>query len=161
LSSTRVHVTCRLTAKNRDQLRNATLGNRVRAFVRSRKATRPIQSTRAVKSSIRTPLHISRHLEFTIEQGHRVNWVSGSLDSRVTGSPGHSSMSVVNSTERGYTCNARTSCIHVCVDSRERCSATGRQAVCLISTRGWIVLCRFPLTQHYSPTSTSATSVDP
>ena len=25
------HVTCRLTAKNRDQLRNATLGNRVRA----------------------------------------------------------------------------------------------------------------------------------
>ena len=31
------------------------------------------------KSSIRTPLHISRHLEFIIEQGHRVNWVSGSL----------------------------------------------------------------------------------
>ena len=29
---------------------------------------------------------ISRHLEFIIEQGHRVNWVSGSLDSRVTGS---------------------------------------------------------------------------
>ena len=31
------HVTCRLTAKNRDQLRNSTLGNRVRAtftFVR-------------------------------------------------------------------------------------------------------------------------------
>jgi len=25
------HVTCRLTAKSRDQLRNATLGNRVRA----------------------------------------------------------------------------------------------------------------------------------
>jgi len=25
-------------------------------------------------------------LEFIIEQGHRVNWVSGSLDSRVTGS---------------------------------------------------------------------------
>jgi len=25
------HVTCRLTAKNRDQLRNPTLGNRVRA----------------------------------------------------------------------------------------------------------------------------------
>ena len=24
-----------------------------------------------------------------IEQGHRVNWVSGSLDSRVTGSMGH------------------------------------------------------------------------
>jgi len=33
-----------------------------------------------------TSSHISRHLEFTIEQGHRVNWVSGSLDSRVTGS---------------------------------------------------------------------------
>jgi len=33
-----------------------------------------------------TPVHISRHLEFIIEQGHRVNWVSGSLDSRVTGS---------------------------------------------------------------------------
>ena len=31
-----------------------------------------------------TSSHISRHLEFTIEQGHRVNWVSGSLDSRVT-----------------------------------------------------------------------------
>ena len=29
------------------------------------------------------------HLEFIIEQGHRVNWVSGSLDSRVTGSLGH------------------------------------------------------------------------
>jgi len=35
---------------------------------------------------IRTPLHTSRHLEFIIEHGHRVNWVSGSLDSRVTGS---------------------------------------------------------------------------
>jgi len=33
--------------------------------------------------------HISRHLEFIVEQGHRVNWVSGSLDSRVTGSLGH------------------------------------------------------------------------
>ena len=33
--------------------------------------------------------HISRHLEFITEQGHRVNWVSGSLDSRVTGSLGH------------------------------------------------------------------------
>jgi len=32
-----------------------------------------------------TSSHISRHLEFIIEQGHRVNWVSGSLDSRVTG----------------------------------------------------------------------------
>ena len=32
---------------------------------------------------------ISGHLEFIIEQGHRVNWVSGSLDSRVTGSLGH------------------------------------------------------------------------
>jgi len=30
-----------------------------------------------------------RHLEFIIEQGHRVNWVSGLLDSRVTGSLGH------------------------------------------------------------------------
>ena len=30
--------------------------------------------------------NISRHLEFMIEQGHRVNGVSGSLDSRVTGS---------------------------------------------------------------------------
>jgi len=35
-----------------------------------------------------TSSHISRHLEFIIEQGHRVNWVSGSLDSRVTGSLG-------------------------------------------------------------------------
>ena len=26
-----IHVTCRLTAKNRDQLQNPTLGNRVRA----------------------------------------------------------------------------------------------------------------------------------
>ena len=43
-------------------------------------------STRAVKSSIRTPLHIIPHLEFIIEQGHRVNWVSGSLDFRVAGS---------------------------------------------------------------------------
>jgi len=38
-----------------------------------------------IKHSL-APLHISRHLEFIIEQGHRVNWVSGSLDSRVTGS---------------------------------------------------------------------------
>jgi len=30
--------------------------------------------------------NISRHLEFVIEQGHWVNWVSGSLDSQVTGS---------------------------------------------------------------------------
>ena len=29
------HVTCRLTAKNRDQLRNPTLGNRVRSTVTS------------------------------------------------------------------------------------------------------------------------------
>ena len=36
-----------------------------------------------------TSSHISRHLEFIIEQGHRVNWFSGSLDSRVTGSLGH------------------------------------------------------------------------
>ena len=37
-----------------------------------------------------TSSHIlSRHLEFVIEQGQRVNWVSGSLDSRVTGSLGH------------------------------------------------------------------------
>jgi len=36
-----------------------------------------------------TSSHISRYLEFSIEQGHPVNWVSGSLDSRVTGSLGH------------------------------------------------------------------------
>jgi len=36
-----------------------------------------------------TPLHISQHLEFIIDQGHRVNWVSWSLDSRVTGSQFH------------------------------------------------------------------------
>jgi len=36
-----------------------------------------------------TSSHISLHLEFIIEQGHRVNWVSGSLDSRITGSLGH------------------------------------------------------------------------
>jgi len=36
-----------------------------------------------------TSSHISRHLEIIIEQGHRVNWVYGSLDSRVTGSLGH------------------------------------------------------------------------
>ena len=31
-----------------------------------------------------TSSHISRHLEFIIEQGHRVNWVSGSLGRWVT-----------------------------------------------------------------------------
>jgi len=36
-----------------------------------------------------TASHISRHLEFIIEQGHRVIWVSGSLDTRVIGSLGH------------------------------------------------------------------------
>ena len=35
--------------------------------------------TRAVNSSIRTPLHISRHLEFIIEHGHRVNCVSDGM----------------------------------------------------------------------------------
>jgi len=40
-----------------------------------------------IKNSLHTPTQVtSRHLEFIIEQGHRVNWVSGSLDSRVTGS---------------------------------------------------------------------------
>ena len=47
-----------------------------------------------------TSSHISRHLEFIKEQGHRVNWVSGSLDSRVSGSLGHkmwpSSMSAMH-----------------------------------------------------------------
>jgi len=38
---------------------------------------------------IGSPLHISRHLEFIIEQGHRVNWASESLDFRVTASLGH------------------------------------------------------------------------
>ena len=46
-----------------------------------------------------TPLHISRHLEFIVEQGHRVNWVSGSLDSRVPGSLGPSSMSASSASE--------------------------------------------------------------
>ena len=32
---------------------------------------------------------LSRRLEFIIEQGHRVNWISGSLVSPVTGSLGH------------------------------------------------------------------------
>jgi len=36
-----------------------------------------------------TSSRISRHLEFIIGQGHRVNLVSGSLDYRVTGSLGH------------------------------------------------------------------------
>ena len=36
-----------------------------------------------------TSSHISRHLEFIIKQGHRVNWVFGSLDCRVTGSLDH------------------------------------------------------------------------
>jgi len=31
------HITCRLTAKNQDQLRNLTLGNRIRATVTMRK----------------------------------------------------------------------------------------------------------------------------
>ena len=33
-----------------------------------------------------TSSHVSRHSEFIIDQCYRVNWVSGSLDSRVTGS---------------------------------------------------------------------------
>jgi len=36
-----------------------------------------------------TSSHVSRHVEFIIKQDHWVNWVSGSLDSRVTGSLGH------------------------------------------------------------------------
>ena len=52
--------------------------------------------------------NISRHLEFIVEHGHRVNWVSGSLDSRVTGSLGHkmwpSSMSAPDTTQTGLFC---------------------------------------------------------
>ena len=44
-------------------------------------------------------------MEFIIEQGHRVSWVFGSLDSRVTGSLGHkvspSSMSVAYTKKLG------------------------------------------------------------
>ena len=36
-----------------------------------------------------TSSHISRHLEFIIEQGHRSTGSAGSLDSQVTGSLGH------------------------------------------------------------------------
>ena len=54
-----------------------------------------------------TASRISRHLEFIIEQGHRVNWVCGSLDSRVTGSLGHkmwhSSISGTNRARREVT----------------------------------------------------------
>ena len=44
------------------------------------------QTSRPLQTSL---CNISRHMEFIIEQGHRVNWVSGSLDCRVTGSLGH------------------------------------------------------------------------
>jgi len=103
-----LHVTCGLTACTPGSATGPTLGNEygktlplplqlkcgyTLTYLLTLSTTRVIdkilESTRAVKSSIRTPLHIGRHLEFIIEQGHRVNWVSGSLDSRVTGSLGH------------------------------------------------------------------------
>jgi len=54
------HVTCRLTAKNRDQLRNPTLGNRVRAafaFFTAKELTKPVRRRTGVKRgdhSVRT-----------------------------------------------------------------------------------------------------------
>ena len=43
---------------------------------------------RIIKNSLAWE-YLFTHLEFIIGQGHRVNWVSGSLDYRVTGSLGH------------------------------------------------------------------------
>jgi len=40
------------------------------------------------KLDLHTPTHKSTFGVF-IEQGHRINWVSGSVDSRVIGSLGH------------------------------------------------------------------------
>ena len=42
-----------------------------------------------IKNSLARILLRYLELEFIIEQGHWVNWVSGSLDSLVTGSLGH------------------------------------------------------------------------
>ena len=47
------HVTCRLTAKNRDQLRNPTLGNRVRAtFLNYRAAEGEVMKWRGVYARV-------------------------------------------------------------------------------------------------------------
>ena len=48
---------------------------------------------------------MNRHLEFIIEQGHWVNWVSGSLDSRVTGSLGRHG-SLMDICRRRRSCNS-------------------------------------------------------
>jgi len=52
--------------------------------------------------------NISRHLEIIIEHGHRVNWVSGSLDSRVTGSQNVTQFHVCSMLPRSVT-NVRLS----------------------------------------------------
>ena len=67
-----------------------------------------------------TSSHISHHLEFITEQGHRVNWVSGSLDSRVTGSLGHKTQFRL---WRGYLDTPRLS-------RRSRTAHSARQVVC-------------------------------
>ena len=52
-----IHVTCRLTAKIRDQLRNPTLGNRVRADFAFLTVTVPVASFRG-QGGLRTPPRI-------------------------------------------------------------------------------------------------------
>ena len=78
-----------------------------------------------------TPLHISRHLEFIIEQGHRVNWVSGSL---VPGSLGHkmwpSSMSDIRQTDTFVTRGIPDKLFQV-VDNQLRTS--------WLSTKLWLI----------------------
>jgi len=62
------HVTCRLTAKNRNQLRNPTLGNRVRAtFFLHKKAIRKIYYRR-LKGCIQPPLTWPRENEKNTKQ---------------------------------------------------------------------------------------------
>ena len=45
--------------------------------------------TRVFRFSKKNAQNAKKTLEFITEQGHRVNWVSRSLDFRVTGSLGH------------------------------------------------------------------------
>ena len=71
------HVTCRLTAKNRDQLRNPTLGNRVRAtfFIptkrRSRDQTRRVCSRRAGPAHYGASFRPADKSRSHVTNGHR------------------------------------------------------------------------------------------
>ena len=96
--------------------------------------------------------NISRHLEFITEQGHRVNWVSGSLDSRVTGSLGHKMRpSSMSGTRRRVEdrCRARSETSHGVVASGRRVETNAASTdLCRTQLASSLVVCLSGPTQR-------------